>query len=45
VQQHRRVEWRALRRAMVRGITAPYVSRYNSPNEAVPGRSAIEPID
>ena len=28
VQQQRRVEWRALRRAMVRGIAAPYVSRY-----------------
>jgi len=32
--QQRRVEWRALRRAMVRGITAPYVSRYGFPTEA-----------
>jgi hypothetical protein len=45
VQQQRRVEWRALRRAMVRGITAPYVSRYGFPMEAAPDRSAIEPIE
>ena len=44
VQQQRRVEWRALRRAMVRGITAPYVSRYGFAMEAAPDRSAIEPI-
>ena len=43
--QQRRVEWRALRRAMVRGITAPYISRYGFPMEAAPDRSAIEPIE
>ena len=31
----RPVEWRALRRAMVRGLAAPYVSRYAVPVEGV----------
>ena len=44
VQQQRRVEWRALRRAMVRGITAPYRQPLRFRHGGSSDRSAIEPM-
>lgn len=46
LQPRRRADWRSLRRAMVRGVTAPYVSRYIAPaGMPPPTASAIEPVE
>ena len=46
VQRQRRVDWRALRHAMVRGVAAPYVSRHASAPEMAPRTgSAVEPLE
>ena len=46
IQRTRVVEWRALRRAMVRGVMAPYVSRHVAmPDATAPRASAIEPVE
>ena len=46
VQRQRRVDWRALRRAMLRGVTAPYVHRYSAtPDMPAPSPSSIEPVE
>jgi GT2 family glycosyltransferase len=45
-QRHRRAEWRALRGAMARGLTAPYVGRYVSPTASQSSSgAAIEPVE
>ena len=45
VQLTRRADWRILRRAMIRGLAAPYVSRYAVPPMMQGSESSIEPID
>ncbi len=46
VQARRRVDWRSLRFAILRGVAAPYVGRYSGPGATSPPTpSAIEPVE
>jgi GT2 family glycosyltransferase len=45
VQLTRRADWRGLRDAMMRGLAAPYVSRYAAPSATDGSGSSIEPVE
>src|SRR5688572_22663620 len=47
LQLNRRADWRTVRRAMVRGLAAPYVGRYAAPPLMLQksARSAAEPVE